>query len=277
MRLVEYKVYSIHRIFAGRGMNPRDGNLGQIARMTGQYPSLWRRQAMESESREQTTAQGEPCCKTAACAPCDDGDCCCNSGRTPRSKTVIFATVMLLAVGVAGYSMVKKNGAAASGTGSSSSSKSDNDAGSLTEIRLESVEAAEKLATERDVTFLVLPGPDASLTNAVQDQVSAAFGKLLVQGQKTAAFTLPESAGAYSTLMKRFNVDSAPCVIVLGNGGRPSAVAGEVTETKLLRAAVMAGLRSNCCPGGSCCPATGDGSGPGCCPPTSPDTKTPLW
>lgn len=231
---------------------------------------------MDSERQDETRMQGELPIKTATCAPCDDANCCCNSGTTPRSKTVIFATVMLLAVGVAAYSMVKKNGAAASGTPAASTSQGDG-TGSLTEIRLENVEAAEKLATERDVTFLVLPGQDASLTNAAEDQVSAAFGKLLVQGQKTAAFTLPESAGAYSALMKRFNVDSAPCVIVLGNGGRPSAVAGEITETKLLRAAVTAGLRSNCCPGGSCCPATGDCSGPGCCPPTSPDAKKSLW
>ncbi len=230
---------------------------------------------MESERQDETRTQRERPIKTVTCAPCDDANCCCNSGRTPRSKTVIFAAVMLLAVAVAAYSMVKKNGAAASGTPSAFASQCDDGAGSLTEIRLENVEAAENLATERDVTFLVLPGQDASLTNAVQDQVAAAFGKLLVQGQKTAAFTLPESAGAYSALMKRFNVDSAPCVIVLGNGGRPSAVAGEITETKLLRAAVLAGLRSNCCAGGSCCPATSNGPGSGCCPATSPDAKTP--
>jgi hypothetical protein len=188
---------------------------------------------------------------------------------------VIFATVMLLAVGVAAYSMLKKNGAAASGTSSASTSKADDGAGSLSEIRLESVEAAEKLATERDVTFLVLPGQDASSTNATCDQVSTAFAKLLVQGQKAAAYTLPQSDGAYGAMMKRFNVDSAPCVVVLGNGGQPSAVSGEITETKLLRAAVLAGLRSNCCPGGSCCPATGDGSGVGCPPSTSPESKTP--
>ncbi len=232
---------------------------------------------MDSQREDETRAQGELPIKTATCAPCDDESCCCNSGRTPRSKTVIFATVMLLAVGVAAYSMVKKNGAAASGTPSSSTSRGDDGAGSLTEIRLETVEAAEKLATERDVTFLVLPGQDASSTNAACDQVSAAFAKLLVQGQKAAAFTLPQSDGAYGAMMKRFNVDAAPCVVVLGNGGRPSAVSGEITETKLLRAAVMAGLRSNCCPGGSCCPATGDCSGPGCSPPTSPDKQKPLW
>ena len=231
---------------------------------------------MDSERQDDTRTQDEPRSKTVTCAPCDDENCCCNSGKTPRSKTIIFATVMLLAVGVAAYSMVKKNSVAASGVPSASASKGDSEVGSLTEIRLESVAAAEKLATECDVTFLVLPGQDASSTNAVCDQVSAAFAKLIVQGQKAAAFILPQSAGAYSAMMKRFNVDSAPCVVVLGNGGRPSAVAGEITETKLLRAAVMAGLRSNCCPGGSCCPATSDCSGPGCCPPTSQDTKKPL-
>ncbi|MHB1033442.1 MAG: hypothetical protein ACYC35_03525 [Pirellulales bacterium] len=231
---------------------------------------------MDSEKRHETPAQDEPRSKTVTCAPCDDENCCCNSGKTPRSKTIIFATVMLLAVGVATYSMVKKNSAAALGVPSASASKGDSEVGSLTEIRLDSVEAAEKLATERDVTFLVLPGQDATSTNAACDQVSAAFGKLLVQGQKAAAFTIPESAGAYKGLMERFRIAACPCVVVLGNGGRPSAVAGEITETKLLRAAVMAGLRSNCCPGGSCCPATGDCSGPACCPPTSPDTKTPL-
>lgn len=232
---------------------------------------------MDSQRQDETRAQGEPPSDTTTCAPCADGNCCCNSAGSSGSKTVIFATVMLLAVGVAAYSMVKKNGAAASGMPTASTSEGDDGAGSLAEVRLESVEAAEKLATERDVTFLVLPSQEASSTNAACDQVSAAFAKLLVQGQKTAAFTLPQSAGAYSAMMKRFNVDSAPCVVVLGNGGRSSAVAGEITETKLLRAAVMAGLRSNCCPGGSCCPATGDCSGPGCCPPTSPDTDKPLW
>jgi len=221
---------------------------------------------MDSEKRHETPAQDEALDKLGMCSPCSDDACCCNSGRTPRSKTIIFATVMLLAVGVAAYSMVKKNGVAASGVSLVSAATNDNGAGSLTEIRLGSVEAAEKLATERDVTFLVLPGQDASSTNAACDQVSAAFGKLLVQGQKTAAFILPQSDGAYSAMMKRFNVDSAPCVVVLGNGGQPSAVAGEITETKLLRAAVMSGLRSNCCPGGSCCPATGNGSGSGRCP-----------
>jgi hypothetical protein len=227
---------------------------------------------MDSPREDEIRAQDELPSKTTPCAPCDDEDCCCNSGRTQRWKTVIFSIVMLLAVGVAAYSMVKKNGAAASRTSLASTSKGDDGAGSLSEIRLESVEAAEKLAAERDVTFLLLPGQDASATNAACDQVSAAFGKLLVQGQKLAAYTLPQNAGAYSALMKRFHVDSAPCVVVLGNGGRPSAIAGEITETKLLRAAVKAGLRSNCCSGGSCS-ATGDCSGPGCCPPDSPDTE----
>lgn len=231
---------------------------------------------MDFQREAEARSQGDPPGTMATCAPCGDESCCCNSGKTPRSKTVVFATVMLLAVGVAAYSMVKKNGEAATGTPSAATSKGDDGAGSLTEIRLESIEAAEKLATERDVTFLVLPGQDASSTNAACDQVSAAFGKLLVQGQKTAAFTLPQSAGAYRAMMKRFNVDSAPCVVVLGNGGQPSAVAGEITETKLLRAAVMSGLRSNCGPGSSCCPTTGDCSGPGCSPLTSPNIKSPM-
>lgn len=229
---------------------------------------------MDCERQDETRSQSEPSSRTAERAPCDDQNCCCNSGTTPRFKTVIFAAVMLLAVGVAAYSMAKKNGSAA-GIPSTSGSSVDNGARSLTEIRLESVEAAEKLASERDVTFLVLPSQDASSTNAAEGQVSAAFGRLLVQGQKAAAFTLPENAGAYRALMKRFSVDCSPCVVVLGNGGRPSAVAGEITETKLLRAAVMAGLRSNCCPGGACCPASSECSGPGCFPSASSNTDTP--
>jgi hypothetical protein len=216
---------------------------------------------MESEKREQTPLQNESCCKTATSGPCDNGGCCCGSGPTSRSKTVIFATVMLLAIGVAAYSMVKKNGGSVPGAATASASE----AGFLAEIRPRSVEEAEKIASERDVTFFVLPGEDASSTNAAKEGVAAAFGKLLVQGQKAAAFILPPIAGAHTALMKRFNVDSSPCVIVLGNGGQPSAVAGEITETKLLSAAVMVGLRSNCCSGGSCCPSTSDGSGAGCC------------
>ncbi len=146
-----------------------DNGLGRMAHVFQEFPAL-EATSYGFPERRRDPSQGEPPIKTATCAPCDDENCCCNSGRTPRSKTVIFATVMLLAVGVAAYSMVKKNGAAASGTSSASTSKGDDGAGSLSEIRLESVEAAEKLATERDVTFLVLPGQDASSTNAACDR-----------------------------------------------------------------------------------------------------------
>ena len=228
---------------------------------------------MESGTTEIPSVQDESCCQTRACAPCDDGSCCCNTGRTPRSKTVIFTMVMLLAVGVAAFSMAKKN----AGVASASAYSGDNQAVSMTEIRLGSVEEAEKLATGRDVTFLLLPGQDASSTNAAQERVADAFGKLLLQGQKAAAFTLPQNTGAYGSLMKRFGVDSSPCVIVLGSAGPSSAVFGDITETKLLRAAVMAGLPSGCCPGGSCSSATACGSGAGCCPVIPTLGKAPLW
>jgi len=216
---------------------------------------------MDFQRQDEVGGQGDPCVNSTTCTPCNDENCCCNSGTTSRCKSIIFATVMLLAVAVAAYSMVKKN-VAASSTPSAPASRGDNNGGHLSEIRLESVEAAEKLATGHDVTFLLLPGQDASSTQAAREHVSTACGKLIVQGQKSAAFTLPGNAGAYKAIMERFRVAATPCVVVLGNGGRPSAIAGEITEAKLLSAAVMAGLRSNCCPGGSCCPGATPCLGP---------------
>lgn len=215
--------------------------------------------------QRQDEVGGQAASDTAACAPCNDENCCRNSGRTAISKTTLVAVAMLLAIGVATYSIVKKNVAALSAP-SAAALKGGNKGSPLSEIRLETIAAAEELAIEQDVTFFLLPGQDASFTKAAQEQVLMALGKLVVQGQKPAAFTLPETAGAHKAIMERFRVAATPCVVVLGNGGRPSAIAGEITETRLLSAAAMAGPRSNCCPGGSCCPSATGCLGPEFCP-----------
>ena len=74
----------------------------------------WRQQTMDFQRQDEPGEPSEPRSNTASCAPCNDQNCCCNGGRASLCKTLICAMVMLLAVGVTAYSMVKKNVAAPS-------------------------------------------------------------------------------------------------------------------------------------------------------------------
>ncbi|MHC4727302.1 MAG: hypothetical protein ACYS17_08725, partial [Planctomycetota bacterium] len=57
----------------------------------------------------------------------------------------------------------------------------------------------------------------------------------------------------YDQLITQFSVESFPSVIVAGKGCGAAAVSGEINETKLLRAFVVASTPVSCGPGG-CCP-----------------------
>ncbi len=81
--------------------------------------------------------------------------------------------------------------------------------------------------------------------------------KLSAKGKSVAAFTLRGNTEGYDQLVKRFSVQSLPCVVVAGRGCGAAAVSGEITEANLLSAFVKASAPiSSCGPrrGSLCCP-----------------------
>lgn len=228
------------------------------------------------DANEDNGKQAESCCDSSA--PDCGVDCCSpSSGSGGKSwKTVVFVVVILLAGAVAAHSLLTKNGetASVSGEGASSFSTSSlfDEAGLsigspatseqpsetvavLCGVTLDSIESLAKLVDERgaNVAFIFLPGEDEDSTRTASAQVEATMNMLSAKGKQVAAFTLERGAEGYDQLIKQFSVESLPSVIVAGKGCGVAAVSGEINETKLLRAFVVASTPVSRGPGG-CCP-----------------------
>ncbi len=228
------------------------------------------------DANEDNGKQAESCSDSSA--PSCDVDCCSpSSGGGGKSwKTAVFVVVILLAGAVAAHSLLTKNGETASVSGEGASSfgtsslfdEAGLSTGSLATseqpsetvavscgITLDSIKSLAKLADERgaNVAFIFLPGEDEDSTRTASAQVEAAINMLSSKGKQVAAFTLERGAEGYDQLIKQFSVESLPSVIVAGKGCGAAAVSGEINETKLLRAFVVASTPASGGPGG-CCP-----------------------
>ena len=228
------------------------------------------------DANEDSGKQAESSCDSST--PGCGVDCCSPSsgGGGKNWKTAVFVVVILLAGAVAAHSLLTKNGETASisgeGTSSFGTSSLAGKAGLSTEspaaskqpsetvavscgINLDSIESLTKLADERgaNVAFIFLPGEEEDSTRAASAQVEAAINMLSAKGKQVAAFTLEKGAEGYDQMIEQFSVESLPSVIVAGKGCGAAAVSGEINETKLLRAFVVASTPVSCGPGG-CCP-----------------------
>ena len=87
---------------------------------------------------------------------------------------------------------------------------------------------------------------------AVQRQADDALRKVSVCGVQAAARTL--STDGYAEFARRFAIEAFPSVVALGRGGGTTAVSGEITEAKLLRAFVLASAPWSFC-GAGCKPS----------------------
>jgi hypothetical protein len=118
------------------------------------------------------------------------------------------------------------------------------------------------LAPGKDFAFVLLGGSDSGETTTATLTVQQALATLDKRGIKAAAVAVTQHDADYKKLVNAFSVDKLPAVVLLGSGGAPIVVAGEITEDILLRNYVQATCGSSCAPG-----ACGiDASALGCCP-----------
>jgi len=114
---------------------------------------------------------------------------------------------------------------------------------------LDSLASLNKVATDTDAVFILLAAEDQQKMQPVTSEIEAAAKKIQSNGTRISAFTLNKDAPNYALLAKQF---STPCVLAMVKGRGMSGVTGEITETKLLQAFVMASrATSGCCPSGA--------------------------
>lgn len=235
-------------------------------------------------NRSTSGEKEEPCCSgLESASPCCDPaagtlSSCCSPRDVPlnKGKLILSLLIILAAIGVGVHSLVKGSSAQSGNTGpaksfvdkitempitSAGSSYQGRPQTSPQEISvnlvLDSVQALDKLAADKDAVFLVLPGGTQVSSVGIPDQVATVANNLWRAGKRIGVFTLRNSSPDHVRLAGHFMVKSFPCVIVLGRQGPASAVSGDISEARLYNAFVLASTPASCCPAqsnSSCCP-----------------------
>ncbi len=233
----------------------------------------------DRSEQDEKTQRGEP--GSSCCCPGDrserqgDSGWCCppapddsgggNSGGS-RGRTYLFLAVMLIAVGVGGYSFSKKYVARSqdqvqalkASTGNlAANDPASGGAVAACGITLSSLEALGEAAVGKEAVFVLLPGEGEESSRTASRQVNAVVEMLSEQGREIAAFTLQKHREGHGQLMRQMSVRSLPCVVVAGRGCGSVAVSGDITKLKLLQAFVQASTLPSACGAaskGSCCP-----------------------
>ncbi len=224
--------------------------------------------------------------RTGACSPgsapsscCQPGDAhmssCCEpkNGSWSKGKALISAIVIVAAVVVGAHSFVRGTSAQSGNTGPTKSFLTSLSEQPVTaegdkvkpspqreEILfrpLDSLQALDTLAAEKDLALIVLLGEGQEPSQVITKQLKSALDKPLTSTRKVGAFTLGNNTPDYGYLVQHFGVKAFPCVVVLGRGCSASAVSGDLSEARLYEAIVSASKPAACCPvqgGASCCP-----------------------
>ncbi|MHC4171976.1 MAG: hypothetical protein ACYTBX_02615 [Planctomycetota bacterium] len=227
------------------------------------------------DANEDKEKQAESRCDSSS--PSCGVDCCSPSAGGGKSwKTVVFVVVILLAGAVAAHSLLTGNGETASisqerasfgttslsdepGASTECPATSEQPSGTVAVscgVTLDSIESLGKSVDESraNVVFVFLACENDELNQATSAQIEATMNMLSAKGKQMATFTLQKNSEGYDQMIEQFSVESFPSVIVAGKGCGAATVSGEITETKLLRAFVVASTPVSCGPGG-CCPS----------------------
>ena len=104
-----------------------------------------------------------------------------------------------------------------------------------------------------EADFVFLPGEDVVRARALVTVVEKAAETIRGRGMSVGLFTITDGSREYANLAIQV---PPPAVIAVVQGRGASAVSGDVTESKLMRAFVAASSGGGCgsAPSSGCCP-----------------------
>ncbi len=213
---------------------------------------------------DQKENESSPCIPGEECSP----SCC----PEPKEKTnnslkwSIFIAIMVLALVIGGYSLIKKN--STMNQEQSSQPFVPETEASVPDVEPDKVVCGQMLTSlrqlnvlgpEKNVAFILLPGKSDSLTRDVSGKVNTFVDKATKKQTDIAKYTMNKGAEGYDVIVRDFSISTFPSVVVLGRGCRSSAITQDFTEGKFANALGIARI-----PAGSCKP--GDNCGSTCGP-----------
>ncbi len=216
----------------------------------------------------------EGCCSEGASRTCCQPDAgkssgCCEPGAWRRGKTLIAAIIILAAIGVGTYSIIRGTSSQAGqansprsfsagleeksgGTVESSKDPKESAQRELISFNrvLDSLQAMDTLAADKEVVFVALSGKGKEVPQTTSQKMEAILGKVPPSFLKMAAFTLNTSVADYDRLVQRLKIKTFPCFVVLGRQGAPVVVpaVGDFTEEEVYKAVLAVSKSGSCCP-----------------------------
>lgn len=214
------------------------------------------------------------CNDPATCGP----SCCAPAGSSHRTQWLVLLLVMAAAGVVLVYGILSREESVAQtptantvvdvdAPGRVVAAATDGDEGSARDATFSSGGSGACIARitqfapvigmpeGSDVFFVLLPGDDEKRTLNARDVLNAAVERIQEKGRAIAVRTLQRGQDGYAELVEQFAVSSFPCVIALGKGCGAEKV-GEISESHLIRAFVIASQPpSGCKASSACCPS----------------------
>jgi hypothetical protein len=215
---------------------------------------------MKSEE-DRSSRHGDRFADPACCPPGSDpaggSPCCCGPGagqgggsRGLKGLTsVVFIVVIGAAIAIAAWSLIKANRTEANVRYKEQSGEA---------IALEHISGVDlvssfnldNIAPGEDFGFMLLAGADPEETITAAEAIGQAVGTLTERGIKAAAVTIGPDDPGFGRIVDQLDVDVLPAVVLLGQGGVPNVVSGDITEDQLLKGYVQAECAPGCGHGG---------------------------
>jgi hypothetical protein len=216
------------------------------------------------------------------CCPSTSGDstCCSSASASYSKRKLVVLVIIVVAAGIImARSLMKESNAVTDDTqqlfaaiGQEKNNETSPQINAVTNVEtsdkteptlwgaeLDSLASLNKVAANTDAVFVLLAAEDQQGNQAITREIEAAAKKIQPNVSRICAFRLKKDAPDYAQLAKQFPI---PCVVAMVKGRGMSAVAGEISEAKLIQAFVTASRPSGCGPSSSCSPSS--------CPPTGP-------
>lgn len=199
----------------------------------------------DKNKNAEQSGQDPNCCPGDQNPSTDSPDCCGSSppagtqGNKFAISTLISLIIIVAAIGVAAHSIIYKD-----------------DSGCFQNpdcVELKSFASLDKLATDKDFVFILLPGAEEESSGLTTRLIEEASKTISRNGIKVGTFTMNHDSPDYPKLVNAFKIKKLPAILAMGKGCGSVTITGDITQEKLIAGYKKAsqsggGRSSSCCP-----------------------------
>lgn len=174
---------------------------------------------------------------------CGQGDCCSdtNPKKNRGFKTVVFAAVIVLAIGVTAYSLFFK---------SADAGKAGCDPTTMIAPleNLSTIPELNEMLVDLDFAFVIISDSDIEVPGGISETVESAMSEIKLKTEKSRIVFLKPGDPGYDSITDEYTITGFPAVLALGRyGDRLLIRSGITVETLILAHKISAIPPVPCC------------------------------